>query len=84
MALASVFYSCPHLLVLDEPSNHLDLEGVECLAVALGQYQGAVLLVSHDQVRCSSARRMHPKVHVGVDVWGVDVEVGMGVRWVGG
>lgn len=49
VALAAAFFSRPNLLVLDEPSNHLDLEGVECLVEALGQYQGAVLLVSHDQ-----------------------------------
>jgi hypothetical protein len=49
VALAAVFFSRPHCLVLDEPSNHLDLEGVGCLAEALRQYAGAVLLVSHDQ-----------------------------------
>lgn len=54
VALAAMFYSAPNLLVLDEPSNHLDLEGVECLAVALQEYGGAVLLVSHDQVRSDS------------------------------
>ncbi|KAI3429636.1 hypothetical protein D9Q98_005722 [Chlorella vulgaris] len=49
VALAGVFFSRPHFLILDEPSNHLDLEGVECLAAALQQFTGAVLLVSHDQ-----------------------------------
>lgn len=49
-ALAAAFYARPHLLILDEPSNHLDLEGVECLAAALAGFAGAVLLVSHDQV----------------------------------
>lgn len=49
VALAGVFFTRPHFLILDEPSNHLDLEGVECLAAALQQFAGAVLLVSHDQ-----------------------------------
>lgn len=50
VALAASFFARPHLLILDEPSNHLDLEGVESLVAALQQYAGAVLLVSHDQV----------------------------------
>ncbi|GAB4816948.1 hypothetical protein N2152v2_003994 [Parachlorella kessleri] len=49
VALAAVFFASPHLMVLDEPSNHLDLEGVECLAAALQSYTGAMVLVSHDQ-----------------------------------
>ncbi|KAL4443909.1 hypothetical protein ABPG75_011646 [Micractinium tetrahymenae] len=49
VALAAAFYARPHLLVLDEPSNHLDLEGVECLVAALQGFTGGVLLVSHDQ-----------------------------------
>lgn len=38
-----------HLLWLDEPSNHLDLEGKEELAEALAQFAGGVLLISHDR-----------------------------------
>ncbi len=38
-----------HLLMLDEPTNHLDLGGKRELALALRDYQGAVLLVSHDR-----------------------------------
>ncbi|PSC67915.1 ABC transporter ATP-binding [Micractinium conductrix] len=49
IALAAAFFARPHLLVLDEPSNHLDLEGVESLVAALEGFEGGVLLVSHDQ-----------------------------------
>ena len=46
-----------NLLVLDEPTNHLDLEAVEQLESALGDYQGTLLVVSHDR-RC--LRRIAP------------------------
>lgn len=57
VALAAAFYGRPHLLILDEPSNHLDLGGVESLAEALRQYGGSVLLVSHDQASAAGTAR---------------------------
>ncbi|MDD5264922.1 MAG: ATP-binding cassette domain-containing protein [Candidatus Bipolaricaulis sp.] len=39
----------PHLILLDEPTNHMDLPSVECLESALGETECALLLVSHDR-----------------------------------
>jgi ABC-type Mn2+/Zn2+ transport system ATPase subunit len=42
-------YKCPHLLILDEPTNFLDLESVDALIGACNKYKGALLLVSHNR-----------------------------------
>lgn len=49
LVLALVSYQRPNLLLLDEPTNHLDLEMRQALAVALQDYEAAVVLVSHDR-----------------------------------
>jgi ATP-binding cassette subfamily F protein 3 len=49
LALALVVWQRPNLLLLDEPTNHLDLELREAVALALQEYEGAMVLVSHDR-----------------------------------
>jgi ATP-binding cassette, subfamily F, member 3 len=49
LVLALLSYLRPNLLLLDEPTNHLDLEMRQALALALQDYPGAVLMVSHDR-----------------------------------
>lgn len=51
----SMFGLKPHnLLILDEPSNHLDQECIQALSEALREWEGTILIVSHDQAFCSS------------------------------
>ena len=49
LALAQIVWQDPNVLVLDEPTNHLDLEMRHALELALQQYTGAIILVSHDR-----------------------------------
>ena len=49
LVLAMIVWQRPNLLLLDEPTNHLDLATREALAVALNEFEGTLMLVSHDR-----------------------------------
>lgn len=49
LALALIVWQRPNILLLDEPTNHLDLEMRNALSLALQEYEGAMILVSHDR-----------------------------------
>lgn len=48
VAFAALCLNQPHILILDEPSNHLDTQGLDALADALIEFKGGILMVSHD------------------------------------
>jgi ATP-binding cassette subfamily F protein 3 len=49
LVLATIVWQRPNLLLLDEPTNHLDLTTREALSMALNEFEGSVMLVSHDR-----------------------------------
>lgn len=75
LVLALVTFQRPNLLLLDEPTNHLDLEMRQALAVALQDYAGAVVLVSHDRHLLNSVADQFHVVHHGrVEIFDGDLE----------
>ena len=49
LLLAKLILESPNLLILDEPTNHMDLETIEALANALSVYNGTLIFVSHNR-----------------------------------
>jgi len=69
LALAIIIWQRPNLLLLDEPTNHLDLEMRHALAVALQEYDGALVLVSHDRHLLRTTTDRFLLVHGGKAEW---------------
>jgi elongation factor 3 len=54
LVLAAALWNCPHLIVMDEPTNYLDREALGALSAALNEFSGAVLMISHNKEFYSS------------------------------
>ena len=54
MIFGKLILQRPNVLIMDEPTNHLDMESIEALNLALEQYDGTLLFVSHDREFVSS------------------------------
>lgn len=49
VALSELSLGAPDILILDEPTNNLDIESIHALAEAIEEYEGGVLMVTHDE-----------------------------------
>lgn len=75
LVLAAAMWNCPHLLVLDEPTNYLDREALGALSAALNNWGGSVLMISHNKEFYSSVCKEEWIVGGGVvKVSGVSTE----------
>jgi len=54
VVLAAAMWQNPHVLILDEPTNYLDREGLGALVLAIKDYKGGVLIISHNKEFCDS------------------------------
>ena len=75
LLLGLITFDAPHLLILDEPTNHLDIDSREQLVMALNDYEGAVILISHDRHLVeASAERLWLVARGGVSPYDGDME----------
>jgi len=75
LVLALLIYQKPNMLLLDEPTNHLDLEMRHALSMALQDYEGAMVLVSHDRHLLRSVTDQFLLVDQGrIDVFNDDLD----------
>merc|ERR1712178_241805 len=54
VVLAAAMWQNPHILILDEPTNYLDRDGLGALILACKDYKGGVLIISHNREFCDS------------------------------
>merc|ERR1712183_904443 len=54
VVLAATMWQNPHILILDEPTNYLDRDGLGALVLAIKDYKGGVLIISHNKEFCDS------------------------------
>lgn len=54
VVLAATMWQNPHILILDEPTNYLDRDGLGALVLAIKDYEGGVLIISHNKEFCDS------------------------------
>jgi len=54
VVLAAALWKCPHIIILDEPTNYLDRESLGALAEAINKFEGGIVIVSHNNEFCKA------------------------------
>merc|ERR1712134_186651 len=65
VVLAAAMWQNPHILILDEPTNYLDRDGLGALVLAIKDYQGGVLIISHNKEFCDGVATEKWIMHKG-------------------
>jgi ATP-binding cassette, subfamily F, member 2 len=86
LAFAEIGLQKPHILLLDEPTNAFDMEGIDALAEAINEFEGGVVLVSHDFRLLSQVAREIWVVDHGLTIWDGDISsykesLKKGMKW---
>ncbi|CAM9825414.1 unnamed protein product [Chrysoparadoxa australica] len=74
LALSELALTSPHVLLLDEPTNHMDIECIDSLADAINNYEGGLVLISHDFRLLSQVAKEIWVVDRGVTTWRGDIQ----------
>lgn len=86
LSFAEIGLQKPHILLLDEPTNAFDMEGIDALAEAINEFEGGVVLVSHDFRLLSQVAKEIWVVDFGVTSWDGDIQsykesLKQGMKW---
>jgi len=73
VVIAHLAFRQPHMLLLDEPTNHLDLETIDALAEGIRNFEGGLVLVSHDFRLINQVAKEIWEVKNGVHKWAGDI-----------
>merc|ERR1712139_36942 len=65
VVLAASMWQNPHILILDEPTNYLDRDGLGALVLAIKEYKGGVLIISHNKEFCDGVATQKWIMHKG-------------------
>merc|ERR1712045_629457 len=79
VVLAAAMWQNPHILILDEPTNYLDRDGLGALVLAIKDYQGGVLIISHNKEFCdgvATEKWIMNKGYLRIEGESVDVDEG--------
>ena len=75
VSFALITFDKPHVLLLDEPTNHLDFDAINSLIIALNNFEGGLVVVSHDQYFLSAlCDRLYVVDHNGVNQFDGDID----------